>query len=115
MLVRINDQLIAALEEADDLKRFSVAIDAPAKDLPSLKDALQDVGLLSDDGHMWVSEDWLRKASPRSSDEAWQQNLTAMIDAVREFGWIDEQTSAIRAHVVWKDTPKPEQQTRRLD
>lgn len=105
MLVRVNRQLIAVLTETEDFKRFSVAIDTTANDLTAVKDALREVGVLSDDGYMWVSESWLREASPHSSDEMWQQNLTAMINAVRKFGRIDEETGAIRAHVVWMDTP----------
>ncbi len=105
MFVRISDQLIAALEQPDDFDRLSVVIDLPAKDFSRIKDALSHVGRLPDDKHMWISEDWLRTASPRSADKAWQQNLTGMINIVRKFGWIDEHTGAVRAHVVWRDIP----------
>jgi hypothetical protein len=33
------------------------------------------------------------------SEPWWQDGLTGMIAAVRKFGWIDNETHSIRAHI----------------
>jgi hypothetical protein len=98
MFIHVTRDFAVALKEAEDFKRFKLVIDAARGEDARLKSALAGIASLSADGHAWVSEDWLRR---RDAAPAWQQGLDAMVTVARKYGWVDETTKAIRAHVEW--------------
>jgi hypothetical protein len=98
MFIHVTRDLTVALMEAQDFKHFKLVIDAPREDTGRLTAALSGVATLSDDGHAWVSEAWLRQCDPAAP---WQEGLTAMIGIARKYGWVDEQAKTIRAHIEW--------------
>jgi hypothetical protein len=98
MFIHVTRDLAVALEEPQDFKHFKLVIDAARQDAKRLETALAGVATLHADGHAWVSEAWLRHQDPAS---AWQEGLSAMITVAKKYGWIDEQTKTIRAHVEW--------------
>jgi hypothetical protein len=53
----------------------------------------------SDREHAWISEKVLREWSQLSAEAWWQEGLSNMIGAVQRFGWIDEASHSIRAHI----------------
>jgi hypothetical protein len=97
MFIHVSRDLKISLEDAQDFKRFKLVIDA-ARDEGKLKAALAPVATLSDDGHAWVKEAWLRG---HDGSAPWQEGLTAMIGVAKKYGWVDEQAKAIRAHIEW--------------
>ena len=98
MFIHITRDFKVTLAEPLDFKRFKLVIDAARSDMTKLKGALAGVATLSDEGHAWVSEDWLRG---RDEAASWQDGLTAMIAVAKKYGWVDEQAKTIRAHVEW--------------
>ncbi len=98
MFVHVTRDLKVALEEKQDFKHFKLVIDAARNDAATLHAALAGVATLADDGHAWVSEQWLRDRDPAA---AWQDGLTAMVTVAKKYGWVDEKAKAIRAHVEW--------------
>jgi hypothetical protein len=98
MFIHLTKDFTAALEEAQDFKKFKLVIDAPGADAGRISTALDGVATLDPEGHAWVNEDWLRQ---RDSDATWQDGLTAMIGVAKKYGWVDEQKKAIRAHIEW--------------
>jgi hypothetical protein len=98
MFIHVTRAFEVTLEEAQDFKRFKLVIEPARGDMALLQAALSGVATLSDEGHAWVSEDWLRR---RDSEAAWQDGLTAMISVAKKYGWVDDNTKAIRAHVEW--------------
>ena len=101
MFVHIDRSLNVSLESPDDLKRFSVEIDASRDDLDRIKDAARVAGELVDADTMWVSQAWLRGVSNHADDPVWQDGLSAMIEFARKHGWVRDGSGDIRAHVVW--------------
>ncbi len=97
MFIHVSRDLKITLEDASDFKHFKLVIDA-ARDEGKLKAALAPVATLSDDGHAWVKETWLRR---QDASAPWQDGLTAMIGVAKKYGWVDEQAKAIRAHIEW--------------
>jgi hypothetical protein len=97
MFVHIRHDFTIALEEPQDFKKFKLVIDADRANKARLDRAFSGLATVSDDGHAWISEAWLRACDP--ANKAWQDSLTGMISAVKKFGWIDEKTGAIRAHI----------------
>ena len=49
--------------------------------------------------HAWISEQALGDWPSLKSEAWWQDGLTRMIAAVRKFGWIDNESRSIRAHI----------------
>ncbi|MGU7768676.1 GlcG/HbpS family heme-binding protein [Burkholderia sp. MR1-5-21] len=91
------------LDSPEDFKRFSVHVDGRPADHPRIRDAVMHAGNLVDAETMWVKEAWLRNAPGRIDTSAWQDGVSAMITAAQRYGWIDEATRSIKAHVVWAD------------
>jgi hypothetical protein len=52
-----------------------------------------------DERNALISIDIVPTLSGRPDGEGWQKSYFAMIEAARKYGWIDAQTSTIRAHV----------------
>jgi hypothetical protein len=98
MYIHVMRDFRVALEETEDFKRFKLVIDAPRADLARIGTALAGIATLNDDGHAWVNEEWLRRSDSAAS---WQDGLTAMLAVAKKYGWVDEQTKAVRAHVEW--------------
>ncbi|HKT20254.1 MAG TPA: hypothetical protein VJR47_19530 [Stellaceae bacterium] len=96
MYVHVKPDFTVALEEAQDFKRFKLVIASPRGDEARLKSALAGIAELSNEGHAWISEAWLRR---HDAAPAWQQGLDAMITVAKKYGWVDEQAKTIRAHV----------------
>lgn len=102
MFIHVTRDLSVALAEPEDFKHFKLVIDPVRADLAKIQTALSGVATLSDEGHAWVSEDWLRR---RDKAATWQDGLTAMIGVAKKYGWIDDQAKTIRAHVEWSSEP----------
>lgn len=98
MFIHVTRDYAATLAEPQDFKRFKLVIDAARSDMGKLKTALAGIATLSDEGHAWVSEAWLRGLD---ASAPWQDGLTAMIAFAKKYGWVDEQAKTIRAHVEW--------------
>lgn len=98
MFIEVLRDFSVRLKEPQDFKRFKLVIDAPRAETARLRTALEGVASLSDDGHAWVSEAWLRHHDPSAT---WQDGLTAMIGVARKYGWVNEAAKTIRAHIEW--------------
>jgi hypothetical protein len=96
MFIHVTRDFTVTLEEPQDFKKFKLVIDADRSATAKLDAALSGVATLSDEGHAWVSEAWLRG---RDTTAAWQDGLTAMITVAKKYGWVDDEKKAIRAHV----------------
>ena len=100
MFIQVTPDFAVRLEETQDFKHFKLVIAADRSALARIRLALEGAATLTEDGHAWVSEDWLRS---RAKDASWQEGLSAMIAVARKYGWIDEAAKTIRAHVEWAD------------
>ncbi len=100
MIVALTGAGAYGLEETDDFARFKVAVRAGREALPELQAVLAGTVDFDDAATAWVAiaalRDW-------SSDAAWQQRLSAMIEKARPHGWIDPAGLRVRAHVEWPD------------
>ena len=104
MQVKISNNLSATLEFPEDFKRFSVNVEGNPSDQPRVRDAISSVGDMTDAETMWVKETWLRTAPGRSEAPEWKDGVSNMIAGAKKYGWVDEATGCIKAHVVWTET-----------
>lgn len=87
--------------EPHDFRRFKVVIDG-VEDLDAARRALSSLAELVDIETAWVSEESLRRWPTVAADPQWQNALGGMIEKARSYGWIDDASRRIKAHVEWR-------------
>jgi len=86
------------IDNPTNFKAFSVRREATLG-LVAQDELLGRIAVKYDLEHAWISEQALRDRSSLKSEAWWQDGLTGMIAAERKFGWIDNESRSIRAHV----------------
>lgn len=104
MFIQVTPDFVVTLEDPQDFKHFKLVVAADRADLIELRRAIEGVASLTEDGHAWVNEDWLRR---HGADATWQDGLSAMIEVAKKYGWVDEKAKTIRAHIEWADNSVP--------
>lgn len=95
-----------ALADPDDLGSFRVLARAADADHDALARALDGVGTVAPDGHVFVAVDAVRRlAGERAVDPEWEAGFAKMLAYAESKGWMDDSGSAIRAHVDWTGPP----------
>jgi len=99
MEVHLRAGSAPALLFPDDFKKFKTVADVTSR--VQLQAALGDAGEAESDDVVWISADWLRKASGGSADAGkWESGLSAMIAFAAKHGWVREGTPVlVRSHV----------------
>ena len=86
------------IDDPRNFRAFSVRIDG-ALDSAAQAELLGRIAVKHDKEHAWISEQALRDWPSLKTESWWQDGLTGMIAAVQKFGWIDNDSRSIRAHV----------------
>ncbi len=86
------------IDDPKNFKAFSVRIEG-VLDPVAQAELLGRIAVKHDAGHAWISEQALRDWPQLKSEVWWQDGLTGMIAAVQKFGWIDNDSRSIRAHI----------------
>ena len=104
MFVKVfADHSSITLEDRDNFRAFKLVIMGNPSKLEDIRKALAGVAELPDDKTALIYESALRSFKDVADDQAWQQNVTAMIEKARPHGWIDDERKAIRAHIEWQE------------
>jgi hypothetical protein len=99
MIIRvIGASRSTEIDDPRNFKAFSVRIEGAADDA-TLAELLGRIAVKHDLEHAWISEQALRDWPSLKSEAWWQDGLTGMIAAVQKFGWIDNDSRSIRAHI----------------
>jgi predicted transcriptional regulator len=99
MIIRlIAASRLIEIDDAKNFKAFSVRMEG-ALDPTAQAELLGRIAVRHDREHAWISEAALRDWPSLKAEAWWQDGLTAMIAAVQKFGWIDNESRAIRAHI----------------
>jgi len=100
MIIRIVAQSRSVeIDDPRNFKAFSVRIEGRFDDPAAQAELLGRVAVKSDREHAWISEQALRDWPSLKAEPWWQDGLTSMIAAVHKFGWIDQDSRSIRAHI----------------
>ncbi|HEX2366126.1 MAG TPA: hypothetical protein VHJ00_14020 [Bradyrhizobium sp.] len=86
------------IDDAKNFRAFSVLIEG-ALDAAAQAELLGRIAVKHDSEHAWISERALRDWPSLKPEPWWQDGLTGMIAAVQKFGWIDNESRSIRAHI----------------
>ena len=86
------------IDDPRNFRAFSVRIEGAIG--PEVQaELLGRVAVSHDREHAWISEQALREWSSLKSEAWWQEGLSGMMAAVQKFGWIDQASQSIRAHI----------------
>jgi predicted transcriptional regulator len=86
------------IDDPKNFRTFSVRIEG-APEAATLAELLGRIAVKHDREHAWISEAALRDWPSLKGEAWWQDGLTGMIAAVQKFGWIDNDSRSIRAHI----------------
>lgn len=99
MIIHITAQGSAELRDPDEFRSFKIVVDnglAPA----ALGYALTGLATLEPDGKTaWVARDSVKRLRGAEASGTWSASFDKMIESVRRFGWVNDQTGTVRAHV----------------
>jgi hypothetical protein len=99
MIIRIVASSRAVeIDDPGNFRAFSVRIEGSLDGVTPAQ-LLGRVAVSSDREHAWISEEVLREWPSLKSQAWWQDGLSNMIAAVQKFGWIDQASHSIRAHI----------------
>jgi hypothetical protein len=91
-------------EDRDNFRAFKLVVEGERGEIEDIRRAIAGKAELPDAETAWIFEDALRRWPGVENDNAWQQNLSAMIEKARPHGWIDDKRKAIKAHIEWVKT-----------
>ena len=103
MFIKVSAASTVTLEDRENFRAFKLVITGNPAKLDTVRKALSGVAELPDEKTAWVWETALRRWEGVAQDQAWQQNLSVMIDKARPHGWIDDQRKTIMAHIEWQE------------
>jgi predicted transcriptional regulator len=86
------------IDDPKNFKAFSVRIEGPIS-AEVQAELLGRVAVSHDREHAWISEQALREWPALKSEAWWQEGLSSMVAAVQKFGWVDQASQSIRAHI----------------
>ena len=87
------------LQDAANFRAFKI-VDLSGKSHGELAATLDGVATLTADGTAaWVDASAVPKLLPVAPTAEWQTSFNSMIESARKFGWVDEATGAVRAHI----------------
>ena len=100
MMIRmVAAQRSIEIDEPENFKAFSLRIEGRFDDPAIEAELLGRIAVRHDREHAWISEQALRDWPTLTLEAWWQDGLTKMIAAVEKFGWIDNDSHSIRAHI----------------
>ena len=102
MIVRIGPSADLTLLEPHDFKKFKIEIARPRAEFERVRTQFPGRVWLETTEHGWVAIAALRDWAGYASDPAFQDGLSAMIKVAEKYGWLDEEKTAIRAHIEWE-------------
>jgi hypothetical protein len=99
MVIAITRSGRIELQDAANFRAFKI-LDRSGKNRLELAAALDGFATLTPDGTAaWVDASAVPKLLPAAPTAEWQTSFNSMVAAARKFGWVDEATGAVRAHI----------------
>jgi hypothetical protein len=95
MIIYIAADSRAELRESDEFRSFKIVIGG-ASGLA----ALAGIATVDADGKTaWVSREAVRRLRGPDPPAAWLASFDKMVESVRRFGWVNDETDSVRAHL----------------
>lgn len=95
MYIRVTANGDLSLQDIDNMRAFSIV--AEVRDASVQR--LADIGTLTDDNDYWLDADAVLELSGRKHDQQWVDGFWNMLASVAAYGYYDEATKQVKAHV----------------
>jgi hypothetical protein len=100
MIIAITPDGKIELQEPNDFKGFKISVLKPGMSDHDISNALVGLGTMdASKDHAWISQDALKNMHGRQHGDAWLESFDKMVEKVKPFGWVDEATGDVRAHI----------------
>jgi hypothetical protein len=99
MFITITHSGHTELQDAANFRAFKI-LDRSGKSPAELAAALDGFATLTPDGTAaWVDASAVSRLLPVAPTAEWLTSFNAMVAAASKFGWVNETTGALRAHI----------------
>ena len=95
MYIRVAANGDLSLAEEDNMRAFSIRRERADVSL----ERLLEIATAAGDDHYWLDADAVQELSPRKHDQQWVGDYRAMLAGVAPYGYYDETTNRVKAHV----------------
>ena len=95
MYIRVATGGEISLQDTDNMRAFSIIEDSRG----ASRAQLAGIGEPTDDDHFWLDADAVLELSGRKQDEQWVEAYWNMLSSVAPYGYYDETTNRVKAHV----------------
>ena len=102
MYVEIADDGSLSLEDCDNFRAFSIRRRTPGIE----QQALMQIATAAEDRHYWLDAEAVLALSGRTGDPVWVDTYWNMLAGVAAYGYYDEASKRVKAHVEVPDDPK---------
>ncbi|MFT5259017.1 MAG: hypothetical protein ACI9J2_001989 [Saprospiraceae bacterium] len=99
MFIQINANGVLSLEEKDQMKSFSVVELKDASEAELAESALSAIAFAAEDDHYWIDAQAVIELSSESETSQWAVGFWEMLAAVEPYGYFDQETNRVKAHV----------------
>lgn len=99
MYIRIAAGGEPSLQDTDNMRAFSVFEEVAGESAIGLA----EIGIPDDDDHYWLDADAVVQLSGRKDDLLWVGRFRDMLAAAAAYGYYDEATDRVKAHVEHDD------------
>jgi len=94
MIVHYAPEDGLSLQDSEDFRKFKIVLDHGSPQRPQIPELT-----FVDDANALIGVDVVPALPGAPTDPAWREGYDKMVAAAARFGWIDEESNAIRAHV----------------
>ena len=99
MFIAITRTGDVELQDSANFRAFKI-VDRSGKGVSELAALLDGLATLTPDGAAaWVDPSAVPKLLPVAPTAEWQTSFDSMLASAKKFGWVDEATGAVRAHI----------------
>jgi hypothetical protein len=100
MVIVVNHAGEVGLVNYENFKEFKVIVNSDVLDAHVVTSALGRLGTLTaDKKHIWIDPNVFLARFGQERGEGWVTQFNAMIAASARYGFVDEQTGSVRAHI----------------
>ncbi len=100
MIIAISPAGTLELQEPEDFKGFKITVGKPGMSDADIAAALKNIATPDGDGkHYWVTQAAMKNWAGVPRPPEWVASFDAMLEKVKKYGYVDEATGNVKAHI----------------
>ena len=104
MILLLRSGGTAVLEQPDDFGRFHLEIEAALATVEAARAVIPPLGQIESRELAWIDHGALFDLGRRTAadPDTWAANAQAMLDKAARYGWVRDESPAIKSHIIWR-------------